>query len=166
MARKVKCVITKEYGTSDVFYKAPNGRYYKTEDIYNEYEFEKKCRLLLLDKFVDLLGYYNTAQFPTILPKEIKELHNTFTYKVMLKTFNRCLKNIQYALNNKNFTTEYGKIKYILAIIKNKINEVNKEEQRQTQYKTTQCVNINILNDKKTNTRRHKDISSFLEDDE
>ena len=33
MARKVKCQITKEWGMSDAFYKAPNGKYYKSKKL-------------------------------------------------------------------------------------------------------------------------------------
>lgn len=36
--RKVKCQVTGIYGTSDTFYKAPNGKYYETEDIYEKYK--------------------------------------------------------------------------------------------------------------------------------
>lgn len=166
MARKVKCAYTNEYGTSDVFYKAEDGKYYQSEEIYQECKFEKKCRMLLLDKFVDILGYNNTSQFPTILSKEIKELHVNFNYSVILKTFNKCFNNIKYSLENKRFASEFGKIKYIFAIIKNKINEVNINEKNIKAYSRTQDINIEIINNKTTNTRRHKDITEFLGDDE
>ena len=94
MARKVKCAYTKIYGTSDIFYKAEDGKYYQTEEIYQKCVFEKKCRLLLLDKIVDIMGYNNTAQFPTIIPKEISELHINFDYSIILKTFNRIIENL------------------------------------------------------------------------
>ena len=44
MARKVKCQITKEWGMSDVFYKAPNGKYYKSQKLYEVWLKEKTDR--------------------------------------------------------------------------------------------------------------------------
>jgi len=167
MARKVKCAVTNEYGTSDIFYKAENGKYYQSEEIYEKFKFENKCRILILDKFVDIMGYNNTVQFPTILPKEIKNLHINFDYCIILKTFNKCLQNIKYALEHKRFTNEFGKIKYIFAIIKNKINEVAREESNKKKYDQTQDINIDIMNNDATNTKIHKDITEFLlRDDE
>ena len=165
MTRKVKCVVTNEYGMSDTFYRAENGKYYKTEEIFEKYQFENKCRMLLLDKIVDILGYNDTAQFPTTVPKEIKDLHINFEYSVILRTFNKCYKNIQYAISNKKFTSEYGKIKYIFAIVKNSINEVNKDEKNKQLYKVTQQIDENIINNEVSNTKQHKNITEFLEDD-
>ena len=38
IARKCVCRVTKEYGTTDTFYKAEDNRYYKSKEIYDEIE--------------------------------------------------------------------------------------------------------------------------------
>jgi len=164
MARKVKCKMTNEYGTSDVFYRADNGEYYKSKEIYDIYVYEKKCRIILIDKLIDIMGYKNMTQFPTVLSKEVKILHETYSYGVILKTFNHCNKNIQYALSNKNFGNEYGKIKYIFAIIKNNINDIDKQESRKLIVENTKKVDVDIINNNTSNTKTHKDLTNFLGD--
>lgn len=39
--RAVRCKITGEYGTIDTFYKAPDGKYYKSKEIYQHEKNEK-----------------------------------------------------------------------------------------------------------------------------
>ena len=60
MARKVKCQITKEWGTSDTFYKAPNGKYYKSKKLYEV----RNIKSFLMTDLISLKGssYILTGQ--------------------------------------------------------------------------------------------------------
>ena len=74
MARPCKCAITGEKGTTDTFVKI-NGKYYKSQEIYDTNQMKKAKRKELID-FVcrEFLGYGNGQPFPTSLPKKLNEL--------------------------------------------------------------------------------------------
>lgn len=76
-------------------------------------------------------------------------------------------------MNTKSFNGDVGKISYIMAIIKNNINDVYREFQRtekiieKQQSKTKELGTINdevMMNI--GSKQKAKDISDFLEDDE
>ena len=172
MARKVKCQITKEEGTSDVFYKAPNGKYYKSQKLYETWLKEKIDREEFLDMFAtDFLGYKKGQVFPTVLCKRLKELE-FYGYDVINQTVKKCKSSIEYALTHKDFASENGKISYIFAIIKNNINDVYKECQRKEKIEERQEKKIVIIEtvDERSimdigSKQKGKDISEFLEDE-
>ena len=56
MARKVKCQITGEYGTSETFYKADNGKYYKSKELYNVWNKENEDRKRVIERFTTVHG--------------------------------------------------------------------------------------------------------------
>lgn len=75
----------------------------------------------------NILGYNNGQKFPTILPKKISELREGYSDDVIIETILRSTKDIQWAIHNKEFDTDYNMCAYISAIIINKINDVKKE---------------------------------------
>ena len=173
MARKVKCQITKEWGMSDVFYKAPNGKYYKSQKLYEVWLKEKTDRAEFLDMFAsEYLGYEKGQVFPTVLCKRLQELE-FYGFDVINQTVKKCHSSIEYALTHKDFASENGKISYIFAIIKNNINDVYKEHLRKEktiEKQQIQTNNIDVTDEQSImsigSKQKAKDISSFLEDDE
>lgn len=167
MARKVKCQITKEEGTSDVFYKAPNGKYYKSQKLYETWLKEKTDREEFLDMFAtDFLGYKKGQVFPTVLCKRLKELE-FYGYDVINQTVKKCKSSIEYALTHKDFASENGKISYIFAIIKNNINDVYKqivEEEKKpiVEHYIDETVDIDNIQ----TTHKEKNIKKWLEEDD
>ena len=167
MARKVKCQITKEEGTSDVFYKAPNGKYYKSQKLYETWLKEKIDREEFLDMFAtDFLGYKKGQVFPTVLCKRLKELE-FYGYDVINQTVKKCKSSIEYALTHKDFASENGKISYIFAIIKNNINDVYKqivEEEKKpiVEHYIDETVDIDNIQ----TTHKEKNIKKWLEEDD
>lgn len=167
MARKCKCHITGEEGTTDTFIKIGKF-YYKNQAVYDADQKRKEDYKTLVDYICrEFLGYGNGQPFPTSLPKKIEELAY-FDYEVILETFQECSQEIHYWLEHKQFNGEYGKISYMFAIVKDKIADVNvalnrkkKQESQVTQTKI-ECGDISSLGTK----RRGKDISSFLDEDE
>ncbi len=161
MGRRVKCRITEEYGDSEDFYKAKDGRYYKSKEIYINYKREDLARRktnTLLMEFLKLRSY------PPMLGKLIKELHQDYSYEVIYLTVVNCKKNIQYALSNKHFNSQFAMIRYIGAILKNNIPEVYKFCQMKKNSKTKKIdIDKDVFENQRTNTKEKKDISKWLE---
>ena len=171
MGRKCKCQLTGEYGTTDTFYKAENGRYYKSQKLYETWKKQNENRKAVVERFaVDFLDYKTGQVFPTILTKKLKELE-FYGYDVINRTINKSYEAIQRALRTKTFFNDVNKIAYIFAIIKNNINDVYKEVQREEKkIETTLKEPEHIFNDVDLeNVQTHhkeKDIKKWLEEDD
>ena len=73
IARLVKCQITGEKGKSDEFYKASNGKYYKTKELYDDWRLQAVNLQACTDALMELLGYKPGMKFPTVTSKFISE---------------------------------------------------------------------------------------------
>lgn len=71
MARKVMCKITGECGTSDSFYKAPDGKYYKTEQIYNEFVKNNEIISQIISFVMHEILHTKNSSVAAIIRKEI-----------------------------------------------------------------------------------------------
>ena len=167
MVRRCKCYITGEIGTTDTFVKI-GSHYYKNQYVYDEDKRLKEERRQLIDYICrTFLGYGEGQPFPSSLPKKLNEL-SYYDNAVIFETFKQCKEDIVYWLGSKDFTSEYGKIAYIFAIIGNKIADVNRkyvrEEKKQPKdFDFFDCDNPNLI----ASPKRSKDsLVSFLEDDE
>lgn len=172
MSRKCKCQLTGEYGTTDTFYKAEDGKYYKTKELYEARKKEKEDRKAVIERFaVDFLDYKTGQVFPSVLTKKLKELE-FYGYDVINRTIDKCYEAIQYSLRTKSFNSDANKIAYIFAIIKNNINDVYRDVQREesAQRKQCQASNMSVIDEQSImnigTKQKAKDISCFLEDDE
>lgn len=167
MARKVKCQITGEYGTSDTFYKADNGKYYKSKELYDTWNKENEDRKRVIERFTsEFLDYVPGQVFPTVLTKKLKELE-FYGYDVIDRTIDKSYDSIQYALRTKDFRNDVGKISYIFAIIKNNINDVYKqvlreEKEQKREYTIDTSVNVDDIQ----TTHTEKNITKWLEDED
>ena len=85
MARPCKCAITGEKGTTDTFVKI-NGKYYKSQEIYDADQKSKAKRKELIDYVCrEFLRYGNGQPFPTSLPISIlKILPRKMNYHFMM----------------------------------------------------------------------------------
>lgn len=167
MARKCKCAITGETGTTDTFVKIGT-KYYKNREIYEASQKEKESYKRLIDYICrEFLGYGKGQPFPSVLPKKIKEL-SFYNNDIILQTFKECSSDIHYWLEQKQFSNEYGMISYLFAIVKSRIAEVAKKEKRLAATKSQQnhhqieWEDLSGLGSKKNG----KDISRFLNEDE
>jgi len=167
VARQCKCQVTGEKGTTDTFYKADNGKYYKSKEVYDIWNKENEDRKNVIEKFaVDFLDYKPGQVFPTVLTKKLKELE-FYGYDVINRTIDKAYNSIQYAIQHKDFKNDIGKISYIFAIIKNNINDVYKQIVQEEKRSETVCEIDNEvdINNIQTN-HKEKNIQKWLEDDD
>lgn len=167
MARQCKCQVTGEKGTTDTFYKADNGKYYKSKEVYDIWNKENEDRKNVIERFaVDFLDYKPGQVFPTVLTKKLKELE-FYGYDVINRTIDKAYNSIQYAIQHKNFKNDVGKISYIFAIIKNNINDVYKQVVQEEKKSETVCEIDNEVNiDNIQTNHKEKNIKKWLEDDD
>lgn len=167
MARKCKCHITGEIGTTDTFVKIGN-YYYKNQTVYDADQKEKQSYKRLVEYIsYEFLGYGDGQPFPSSLPKLLKRFEY-YDNDVILEAFKECAKDIHYWLDNKQFTSEYGKLSYMFKIVEGSIADINKrvllrqKQERETKRVTVESDDLSSIGTKK----RGKDISHFLDDDD
>lgn len=171
MGRKCKCQITGEWGNTDTYYKAPNNKYYKSQEIYEAWVRNNKSRKIVLQRFAtDFLDYKPGQIFPTLLVKKLKELE-FYGYDVINKTIDKSYDAIQRALSSISFDNDIGKISYIFAIIKNNINDVYKavsaENKRAADEKVPCYDFFDMPNIESIQTKhKEKNIKKWLEEDD
>ena len=170
MARKVRCCITGEYGTSDTFYRdEKTKRYYKNKEVFDNWRAQTDKRNEVLDIIADIVGYYNGEKFPSSITKKLKDLEEIYDIFTVYDTFVEKRDDIQFAIDTRDFDTEYGKCAYIMAIVVNNINDIWIRRKREEKTKLKQEATLKsedmdfdyIPAPVKKNT---KDISQFLED--
>ena len=167
--RKVKLQDTGEYGTDVSAYKAPNNKYYSSEAAYKRMATNAEYRAKCIDAMYAILEYQTFMKLPTYFYKRLNECDG-YGFDVVYRCIQNKAKDIRWAINNKEFNSEVGKMMYIWAILNNSMNDALKEvvaERRaeEKRNKTTaieQSVDVDLdITDKKQHT---VDISRFLED--
>ncbi len=93
-----------------------------------EEEYRKKCIDILCTRY---FNYNETKQFNPALVSKLNNLYNqNFSYKIIYNSILYTMKSLDYA-NTKTFGSDYQKINYMIAIIKNNLKIVWKKLQRQ-----------------------------------
>jgi hypothetical protein len=172
MARPVRCIVTRERGTSDEFYKGTYGNktsYFKNKEIFDEWRAEKEKAKAINDMIADFVGYYNGEKFPSSITGKIKELKDIYDIHTVYDTFVEKKEDIQFAMESMEFDTEYGKCAYIMAIIVNHINDVWKRRKREEKMKVKQeaelkSEDIDYEYIPRPAFKNDRDITRFLED--
>ncbi|MFS0657495.1 hypothetical protein AB1L07_02555 [Niallia alba] len=178
LARKCTCQICKTKGFTDSFYKVTDdkgkNKYYCSQLEYESYTLEKEKRNNLM-KFIaeEVLGYEVGQIVPPVLIKKIGTMNQFYDYEVIQKCFEVNKETIEYWLNNKNFTSEYGMISYILKIIEGNINDIHKQwkyHKQQTITIENTDLDVNIINQIETIVPKTKPVDNgildFLDDND
>lgn len=122
--RKVKCRVTGEIGISEYFYKASNGKYYKSEEIYNNYISEKKYyeKIFVLINS-DILKNRDSFKAYPFIGKLIKEssLSSKEIYNAILEQKEYLIEHLKN-ISNENYN---AKIIFIFSIATKKLNSVS-----------------------------------------
>lgn len=171
MARKCKCKICKAEITTDTAFKVivnNKNQYYCNEKEYNNMIKDKNDKNKMFEYIYDILEYEKGMVSPSILKKKINVLCKFYPYEVISQCFEDNLDTILYWWNLENkFNSEYGKISYIMVIIENKINDTYKAWKIKEQIKKKEIINktntVTIDFEEQTNSRKKKDITSFLD---
>lgn len=166
--RKVKCHVTGEIGDSDHFVKIGK-YYYKNQYVYEEDKRLKEARSKLIDYICTTFLHYREGQpFPTSLPKKLAEL-DYYDDTVILETFHTYESDILYWMEHKQFSSDFNRIAYMIAIVKEHIAEVNRQYIRQGKIRKEQEREQKTFTDPAFSTgsqKAGKDLTAFLGGDE
>lgn len=171
--RPVKCFVTGERGTSLTFFKAPDGHYYKSEALYNQRVHDAEVYKSIMDIIHDVLAFDPSMVFPTCITRSIKQL-SFYGNETILETFEQCKPQLENAMRTKSFNSEYQRASYMMAIIKNKINDVYKAKKRresaqaaidrqETQFRAEDATDFADIG---YAAKPSRDLSFFQDDDE
>lgn len=171
MARGCKCTYCKKQLNTDIAYKViVNGRnkYYCNEEEYRQIQEEIDNKNKCLETIMVML---NVPFIQPIMLKEINLLREFYSYIVIEKAFKDNEQSILWFLENKDNGSDFGKIKYIMTIIKNNINSTfrkytqeQKELERMFNKSESQEVDIDIMNTTiEVKDNNISDISQFLD---
>lgn len=171
--RRVRCFATGEYGTSLTFFKAPDGHYYKSEALYQQRTHDAEVYKSIMDIIHDALAFDPSMTFPTCITRSIKQL-SFYGNETILETFEKCKPQIENAMRTKYFQSEYQRASYMMAIIKNNINDVYKAKKRresaeasiQRQEKQFTAEDAADFADIGYAAKSNRDLSFFQDDDD
>lgn len=105
-----------------------------------EENYRKKCIEFLCTRY---FSYNETHRFNPVLVTKLQQLHSISSYKIIFNTIIYQKKNLDYA-NRKPMASEFQKISYMMAIIRNNLHIVYKKIKRKE--------NIEESKEKKSNT--------------
>lgn len=169
MSRRVKCQDTGEYSTSDCAYRATNGKYWSSEAAYQQWVENKEWRQKSVDALFEILGYQSGMTVPGVLWKNFAK-YEKMGYETVYETIIGERKNIEWAMQNKEFKSEAGLISYVCRTLENHmmdyyktIQAVKKAKEKQ---KNTQDNEDNNYSDAGLLSSKSHDVSQFLGDDE
>lgn len=177
MGRKVTCKICKTKGDSDIFYRITNEKglnsYYCSKSEYENMINEQQKRYELL-KYVaeEVLEYDNGQIVPPSMVKRISKLNEFYDFEVIHEVFRQSKETIQYWINNKNFTSEFGMSSYVMRIIEGNINDVyNSWKFKKQQEIKQENIPINVelisqIEELKPNTKVDDGILGFLDEED
>lgn len=165
MARKVKLRDTGEESTSDIAYKAEDGKYYSSEYAYKKMFENKEYRKKCIDLIYEVLGYKESMIVPTFFYKSLQKFEGV-GYEALYNTMLDQNDKVQWALKNKDFNGETAKVMYIMAIYNNNVMDTYKKMIADKKLKeiidkkdTVVEISENVCRKQET-----KNISRFLED--
>lgn len=165
--RQVKCRDTGVLVSSTDAWKAPDGKYYSSQGAFEHLMLEKTYRQKCIEELGNILGYSKDQKFPTIVAKKLKE-YESYGYEVVFETICNKKQVIINSISNKDFTSEYNKTSYIMAIITNSINDIYKQHQdkKKLQHIDKTVATIEEVESAVTpvKVRETHDISRWLND--
>lgn len=167
--RKVKCFICKKESNNLVAFKTPQNKYCCSEDEYNEHISKLNSWNELYDYIKsEIFEYDKTQNLSHWMIKQLRILNQAYSSDIILETVKQCKTNIKYYLTvKKELDNEYKKINYMLAIIKNKINDIYEDYitlEKRKKIKEPEVNYIDLESSQKViKTIKDKGILEFIE---
>lgn len=126
--------------------------------------YRRKCIDIMCRKYFD---YNDTKHFNPILVTKIQRLSQHMPYKVIYNTILYQHQSLDYAYS-KTFSSEFQKISYMIAIIKNNLNKVyedmKKREEQQRNITISDSLARELTKKRKTKPTKKLDMTDLLED--
>jgi hypothetical protein len=145
-------------------FKAADGKYYSSEAAFEYLKKQNEFWICCNKKLFELLQYEKGMKFPTVICKKLKELES-YGWDVVFECICDSEDAISWALNNKEFSSEYGKCAYIMAIVVNHINDTKKKViMKERELECQKKIQIPKEIDIQKGVQKKCDISRFLED--
>lgn len=170
--RRCKCNATGEWGTSDIFYKAPNGKYYKDEQLYLTYKKESESFDTVAAIIFDVLGWKAMEGcYPKKFFSKLNMLHGFgwSNVSVVAKETKSELKAIMER-NDYKFKDELSRAVYLMAVIRTKCFEAEQKKNRMSNSKRGFTAEREVLPEyydepdiMHLKPRSAKDISKWLD---
>lgn len=142
-------------------------KYYTSKEAYEKWESNKIYRQKCIDLMYEILQYKEFMKLPGFFWKKLSSWES-YEYKVVYRCMQNNYKNMCWAIINKDFGSETGKVMYLSAIIENNLNdalkEINAENKLYTSAKNddiADMIDLDVIGKKQSK----KDISRFLEDE-
>lgn len=128
----------------------------------------EKDRFNELDVFIaaEILGYEIGQITPPYMKKKVQDLAKSYDYEVIRLCFEYLKRDLDYYLQNKEFTDEQHKVNYIMVVIKNNINDtyaIWKRKKEMERKKETFKIDSNIMDEISTQQIVHNKRDSILE---
>ena len=119
--RKVTCRITGETGYDYEFYKAPNGKYYKSKELYDNTMIQREYRTKILYLINSDILNKNTSNCASLIGKLINEsgLEPSVIYESILQKIDYIKK-----LMKESDESDSTKIHSIFSIATNRLNKI------------------------------------------
>ena len=171
MSRQVKLVDTGEMSTNDVAFRAPNKKYFSSEEAYIKWNTNKEYKNKCIDKMFEIMGYKPRMVLPTYFFKKLNEDYEGVGYELLYNTMIAQTIAIEWSLANKIFTVETAKVMYVMAILKNNVMDEYKKivkAQKHNKGLKSEVVCIDemaFVDNVKSNTTT-TNISKWLEDED
>lgn len=141
----------------------------KRENKYNYTTEDKEAYKKIIDYLsINYFNYNKDKRFNSIIAKFLNPLRKKYSSMVIWTAVSISKKQMNYAVQNKNFNNAYNKTSYLFAIIKSsipnalKIIEKKKIEEKNQENKMKDNINI-IDNDFIESHSTKRDLSEFLE---
>ena len=141
----------------------------KRENKYNYTTEDKEAYKKIIDYLsINYFNYNKDKRFNSIIAKFLNPLRKKYSSMVIWTAVSISKKQMNYAVQNKNFNNAYNKTSYLFAIIKTsipnalKIIEKKKIEEKNQENKMKDNINI-IDNDFIESHSTKRDLSEFLE---
>ncbi len=129
-----------------------------------EEEYRKECIDIMCKRYFD---YNKTKHFNPVLVSRIQNLNKYAPYKIIYNTIVYHQKNLDYA-STKTFSSEFQKISYMIAIIKNNLSKVYKDMQEKEELQKKSTISDSLAREltKKRVTKPTKrlDMTDLLDD--
>lgn len=120
----------------------------------------------MMDLISYYMGYSPGMVFPTVITRFLKEF-SFYGPDVILETLKQNQSALEFAMRTRNFKSDYHRASYLVAILKNKINDVYKDMRRLEQAQQTVPVQEFVQPGQLDSIGTHaqgRDISRFLDE--